>query len=94
MIRTLKHTWNDPVTRWELRYLESQHRKPRRWWLALVALPGITAAVLFACHYEPDAIRCGAPIKIRYRIALISQYTNVSQMQIAIFIIRRRGALR
>ncbi len=53
MIRSLKQAWNDPVTRWEFRFLESQHRKPRRWWLALVALPGITAAVIAFGYLTP-----------------------------------------
>ncbi len=71
MIRTLKHTWHDPVTRWELRFLESQHRKPRRWWLALVALPGITAAVLFACHYEPSSIPSNGDTTVYWLISFV-----------------------
>ncbi len=74
MLRSMIHAWNDPVTRWELRFLESQHRPPRRWWLALIALPGITAAVLFARYLDPESSVDGSVISYWLISAMLLAY--------------------
>ncbi len=77
MIRSLKQTWNDPVTRWEFRLLESQHRTPRRWWMALVALPGITTAVLFARYYDPSSVPFNGDSTVYWLISFVLLATMI-----------------